>query len=47
MEGEDAHGIAADPEEGRMAEADQPAQPQRDVQPDRGQREGSPRAWPA
>jgi hypothetical protein len=34
MTGKDAHGIAADPEEDRMAQRYHSTQPQRDVEPD-------------
>ena len=39
MAGEDARRIAADAEEGGMAEGDEPAQPEREVEADRGQRQ--------
>jgi hypothetical protein len=37
--GENAHGIAAETKEGRVAEGDQTAKPQRDVEADAGQRQ--------
>jgi hypothetical protein len=37
--GENAHGIAAETKEGRMAEGDQTAKPQRYVEADAGQRQ--------